>query len=235
MIDNVGGGDNHRSCAPDVILGPSEEYTDLWGEKTSIIVQGESIYLFNFSAAQSQHLENALSILPPEYFEAVPRVYRVGDPSGVKTAMIPPTNRRVMGGSHICRGRHRIDPDMLRLFEFISFHPGVFDEITRYTTIFHELGHFIDSKFGVTRSLGDEERALARTYANKVYRNIPAMTVNEKEAIACGFSYFFARAYTFRREGTWRGSRVTPGRDDRYYPEWLHSVINTHFENNTSG
>jgi len=233
MRDNIAGGDDNKSCAPDVIHeSHPENLRELWGVKTNLTHNGITFYLYNFNEFQTQCLRNALSVLPPEYLDALPLVFRVGDPSGVLSSLNPPAPRRHMGGSHICIGRNSINEIELKRFEFISFHPAIFDEVTRYNTIFHEMGHFIDYKFHITSSQSGTTLELLRKYSTEVYR--PRGNPRPAESIASGFAYFFSRAYVIRRTGEWRGTWSNPTRGDRYFPTWLYNLINDHYETNTT-
>lgn len=206
----------------------TENMNEHWGPVSDLTVGGRTFRLYNFSPPNIIHIQNALSVLPPSYLDALPNNIRSGNPLGTLIRE-PNSGGRSIGACHICKNRNRIPEAQRKDYEFISFHPGIFDEATRYVTIFHEFGHFIDYEHHLTQAFSSTHREQLDTYSTTVY-NSRLTRPRPMETTASGIAYYFARAYTVRRNGTWRGTFTRPVTEERYYPTWLHELVSAHVE-----
>ncbi len=211
-----------------------EDVTTEWGADQTITVSGHEFHIYNAEPAQVAVIQEALSVLPDYYLDAVPQSFRIGNPGNGSlrtspTASMVNVPRRsqpvhqgdlyhetIGGGSRRC---HEQNDD----YEYIILHPLVFVPHPKekpVRTILHEVGHFVEREYNISnrfiRRYRSEFSAYLDTYNGDSRGN--------DEVIASGICYYFLTK-NWRRDQTRYETPLTRVRPTAWLPQWLIDIV----------
>lgn len=211
-----------------------EDVATEWGTNQTITVSTHEFSVYNADPSQIAIIQEALSVLPDYYLEAVPHNIRIGNPANGNLSTSPTASmvnvpgrsrpvhqgdlyhETIGGGSRRC---YTQNDD----YEYIILHPLVFvphPEEKPVRTILHEVGHFVEREYDISDRFLRRYRSQFREYLNTYNGD----SRGNDEVIASGICYYFL-VKNWNHDQSRRETPLSRVRPVYGLPQWLIDIV----------